>query len=114
MRITHQRGDVIPANVAFSGSPGSKYRPVVVLSTETFNQAGIKLIGAAITSNLSPPSRLGDVILNEWGAAGLLFPSAVRGAVVTVDRADVRRILGVMSPDDFGDVEKALIAIMGF
>ena len=114
MRITYQRGDIILANVVFSGSPGSKYRPVVVLSTEAFNQAGIKLIGAAITSNLGPPSRPGDVILNEWGAAGLAFPSAVRGVVVTVDRVDVRRILGVMSSEDFSNVEKALIAIMGF
>lgn len=114
MRTTYQRGDVILANVVFSGSLGSKYRPVVVLSTEAFNQGGIKLIGAAITSNVSPPPRLGDVILNEWGAAGLAFPSAVRGVVVTVDRVDVRRILGVMSSDDLGNVEKALVAIMGF
>ncbi len=63
MRTTYQRGDVILANVVFSGGLGSKNRPVVVLSTEVFNQAGIKLIGAAITSNLAAPSRPGDVIL---------------------------------------------------
>jgi mRNA-degrading endonuclease toxin of MazEF toxin-antitoxin module len=114
MKTIYQRGDILLASVEFSGSSGSKYRPVVVLSTETYNQAGIKLIGAAITSNLDAPSRPGDVFLNDWAVAGLTFPSAVRGVVVTVDRIDVRRILGVMSSDDFANVERALISILGF
>lgn len=101
------------ANVAFSSGLGSKYRPVVVLSTEAFNQAGIKLIGAAITSNMAAPSRPGDVILSDWGTAGLVSPSAVRGIVVTVDKMDVRRILGVMSPEDFANVEQGVAGIIG-
>lgn len=113
MRTTYQRGDVVLANVVFSSGLGSKYRPVVVLSTEVFNQAGIKLIGAAITSNIAGPSRPGDVILNDWGAAGLVSPSAVRGIVVTIDKIDVRRILGVMSSEDFANVEQGVAGIMG-
>ncbi len=102
------------ADVVFSGGLGSKPRPIVVVSTEAYNQSGIKLIGAAITSNLSGNPRLGDVILTDWQTAGLAFPSAVRGTIITVDRVDVHR-LGVMSPlEDFANIEKALALIMGF
>ncbi len=114
MRTAYYRGDVILADVVFSGGLGSKARPIVVLSTEPYNQGGIKLIGAAITSNLDPPSRAGDVVLNDWAAAGLVFPSAVRGIVVTVDRIDVKRVLGVMPPEDFARVEQGIAGIMGF
>ena len=114
MRITYYRADVILADVVFSGGLGSKPRPVIVVSTEAYNQSGIKLIGAAITSNLSGPPRLGDVVLADWQTAGLAFPSAVRGIVITVDRVDIHRVLGVMSPSDFANVEKALALIMGF
>lgn len=113
MRINYNGGDVILADVVFSGGLGSKARPIVVLSTETYNQTGIKLIGAAITSNLNPPPRPGDVELNDWSSAGLAFPSAMRGIIVTVDRIDVRRVLGVMSLQDFARVEQATAGIMG-
>jgi len=114
LRTIHYRADVLLADVVFSGGLGSKPRPVVVVSTESYNQSGIKLIGAAVTSNLSGNARLGDVILTDWQTAGLAFPSAVRGIVITVDRVDVHRVLGVMSSGDFANVEKALALIMGF
>ena len=114
MRTAYYRADVVLADVVFSGGLGSKARPVVIVSTEAYNQGGTKIIGAAITSNLGGPGRLGDVILTDWQVAGLAFPSAVRGIVITVDRIDVRRVLGVMSPNDFTDVEQAIKTITGF
>src|SRR5437660_12658215 len=91
------RGDVILVEIAFSGSPGSKRRPAVVLSSDLFNAAGLKLIVAAITSNVSPPFRPGDTILSDWNAAGLIKSSAVRGVLATVDKADIVRKLGRMA-----------------
>ncbi len=113
MSSIYQRGDVLLADVVFSGGLGSKSRPVVVLSTDTFNQAGIKLIVAGITSNLAPPARPGDVMIDHWIAAGLVFPSAVRGLIITIDRSDVRRNLGVMSASDLTAVEQGVAGIMG-
>jgi mRNA interferase MazF len=112
--ISYSRGDVIFVDIAFSGAVGHKRRQAVVVSTDAFNAAGIKLIVAAITSNLSPPFRPGDSLLNDWGAAGLLKPSAVRGVVATVDKSDVIRKLGTLSPGDFAVVEQALASILGF
>jgi len=112
--ISYSRGDVIFVDIAFSGATGHKRRPAVVISTDTFNSAGIKLIVAAITSNLTPPFRPGDSLLNDWGAAGLLKPSTVRGVVATVDKSEVIRKLGVLSAGDFAIVEQALAGILGF
>ena len=114
MRTVYDRADVVLADVVFSGGLGSKPRPVVIISTEAYNQGGIKLVGAAITSNLGGLARLGDVVVTDWQAAGLAFPAAVRGVVITIDRIDMRRVLGVMSPQDFANVEQAVKSIMGF
>ena len=110
----YNRGDVILVDIAFSGAMGYKRRPAVVISTDMFNAAGIKLIVAAVTSNVSPPFRPGDCLLNDWDSAGLLKPSAVRGVLATVDKADVVRKLGVLSAQDFAVVEQNIAGILGF
>jgi mRNA interferase MazF len=110
----YDRGDVILVDIAFSGAVGHKRRPAVILSVETFNAAGIKLIVAAITGNVSPPFRPGDCVLSDWDSAGLLKPSAVRGVLATVDKADVVRKLGALSAQDFAIVEQSIAGILGF
>ncbi|MFN8483038.1 MAG: type II toxin-antitoxin system PemK/MazF family toxin [Anaerolineae bacterium] len=112
--MTYSRGDIILVEIPFSGTVGSKRHPAVVISMEAFNNAGIKLIVAAITSNISPPFRPGDTLLNEWAAVGLIKPSAVRGVLATVDKSGVARKLGAMSPTDFTRVERNLASILGF
>lgn len=107
-----ERGDVILVDIAFSGVIGYKRRPAVVISAEAFNAAGTKLIVAAITSNVSPPFRPGDSLLNDWRAAGLLKPSAVRGVLATVDKMDVVRKLGVLSLQDFATVEQSIADVL--
>lgn len=111
---SYDRGDVILVDIAFSGAIGYRRRPAVIISVDAFNIAGIKLIVAAITSNVSPPFRPGDTLLNDWSAAGLLKPSAVRGVLATVDKADVVRKLGALSGSDFSRVEQGLANILGF
>ena len=111
--IAYSRGDVILVDIAFSGTVGAKRRPATVISTDTFNAAGIKLIVAAITSNVSLPLRPGDYLLSEWSSAGLLKPSAVRGILATVDKADIVRKLGVLSARDFAMVEQNVASVLG-
>ncbi|OIO94134.1 MAG: hypothetical protein AUK03_07125 [Anaerolineae bacterium CG2_30_64_16] len=112
--ISYSRGDVILVDIAFSGAVGHKRRPAVVISTDTFNSAGIKLIVSAITSNLTPPFRPGDSWLNDWRGAGLLKPSAVRGVGATVDKSEIIRKLGILSARDFAMIEDAIAEIPGF
>lgn len=110
----YKRGDVILVDVAFSGTTGYKRRPAVVLSTDTFNTVGIKLVVAAITGNVSPPFRPGDTLLSDWSTAGLFKPSAMRGVLATVDKADVVRKLGTLSTNDVARVEQGIAGILGF
>jgi len=110
---TYPRGEVLFAEILFSGSIGSKRRPVIVLSTEDFQRAGSKLIVAAVTSTVAPPFRPGDVLLTDWSQAGLVKPSAVRGLVTVIDRNQVVRRLGRLSGEDLILVEQAVADIMG-
>ncbi len=106
--------DIVIATIAFSGVAGYKRRPAVLISADHFNQAGIKLISVAITSNIAPPFRPGDTLLTDWKSAGLVKPSAVRGVLATIDSADVVRKLGVMSENDFKKVMQNLKSILEF
>lgn len=110
---TYQRGDVLFAEIQFSGSIGWKNRPVIVLSTDAFHQAGSKLIVAGVTSTIKPPHRPGDVLLNDWGRAGLIKPSAFRGLVTVIDRIEIIRYLGRLSSEDFAQIEQGVASIMG-
>jgi mRNA interferase MazF len=112
--IVFDRGDVILVDTAFSGAMGYKRRPAVVISTGSFNRSGIKLIVVAVTSNVSPPFRPGDTLLNDWNAAGLIKPSAVRGVVATVDQADIVRLLGRLTAMDLTAVQQGVAGILGF
>jgi mRNA interferase MazF len=112
--ITYKAGNIVIATIAFSGATGYKRRPAVVISADHFNQAGIKLISAAVTSNIAPPFRPGDTLLTDWKSAGLVKPSAVRGVLATIDTVDVVRTLGVMSEDDFKKVMQNLKSILKF
>jgi mRNA interferase MazF len=115
MRTTpHQRGDVLFAEIVFSGSIGRKNRPVVVLSVDAFHQAGSKLIVVSITSTVTPPFRPGDVLLSDWLQAGLMKPSAARGGLALIDRNEIVRKLGQLSERDFAGIEQGVASIMGF
>jgi len=111
--IGYKRGDVVLVEIAFSGAPGSKRRPAVVISTDQFHQSGTKLVVAGITSNLLPPSRPGDVVLVDWQAAGLVKPSAYRGVLTTVDGSEVLRVIGALSPGDLDAVERGIATMLG-
>ena len=109
---SYKPGDILFVNVAFSGTVGYKRRPVVIISNDSFNKAGTKLVVAGITSNITSPFRPGDTLLDNWKAAGLIKPSAVRGVLATVDCSDIIRKLGVMSEDDFKKVMQNIRSIL--
>lgn len=114
MMPNFQRGEIWLIEMPFTGGPGGKKRPAVILSTKAFNHSGTKIIVAAITSNLNAPFRPDDTTLGDWEAAGLLQPSAVRGYMGMADQRSVGRLLGKMSDADFSQVAQGIASIMGF
>ena len=108
------RGEVVMVEIAFSGTPGRKKRPAVVISVESYHHGGTKLIVAGLTSNVTSPARFGDVPIEHWQKAGLVKPSAFRGVVTTVDELDVVRAMGVLNTADFEKLEASIAEILGF
>lgn len=108
------RGEVLMVEIAFSGTPGRKKRPAVVISVEKFHRDGSKLIVAGLTSNVTSSARFGDVPIEHWQLAGLVKPSVFRGVLTTVDELDVVRSMGVLDDTDFERLEASISEILGF
>ena len=68
----------------------------------------------AITSQLlRPAGAVGEVLLADWGGAGLPKPSLVKPVVATLEQALVLRKLGTLQQVDVQSVRQALQQIIG-
>ncbi len=67
----------------------------------------------AITSQMHPTARLGDVFVNAWHGAGLLRPSAIKPVIATIERQLVIRRLGTPGSGDQTALKQALSEILG-
>ena len=65
-------GDVVLVPFPFTDQTAFKRRPAVVASSEAYNLARSDLVVMAITSQMRPTARLGEVFVNAWHGAGLL------------------------------------------
>ncbi len=109
----YKPGDILFAELTFADGTGSKKRPVVVLSGETYNSRRQELIVAAVTSNIS---RLlfGDTKITQWEESGLKFPSHATGIVQTITQDGVLRKLGSISHRDFESLKTNLKKTLEF
>ncbi len=71
--IACSRGDVVLVSFTFSDQSGAKLRPALVMSSDAYHASRQEVILAAVTSNVRR-RLVGDHVLNDWKAAGLLFP----------------------------------------
>lgn len=101
---SYEQGDVVLATLPFSDLSGIKKRPAVVVSVP---HPSVDLLLLPLTSQ-TQHLQLGEFVLQEWQEAGLLFPSAVKRGLFTLDRACVTRRLGRMSASDLLKLEQAL------
>lgn len=98
-------GMVVTSN--FPGVVGSKRRPPVVVSSETYYQEHSDLILALITTNISKATSATDYILQDWSSANLNRPSAVRIFLFTLPKQEITKI-GELSERDWSEVQKRL------
>ena len=108
----YSRGDVVLVNFVYSEETGTKRRPVLLLSTEAYHNGRQEAIVAAITSNTHRIST-GDTLVNQWEAAGLLYPSVVTGILRTIKQEMVASKLGSLTPGDLAVVEAEVGHILG-
>ena len=111
-RKNYQQGDVVLVRFVFTDERGAKRRPGVILSTGDYNQGRQEAIIAAITSNVQH-LLVGDYLIEEWQAAGLLFPSVVTGVIRTIKQMMIDRKLGVMPAVDFQAIQYTMKQVLG-
>lgn len=91
----------------------SKKRPAVVISSPAYNAQRPDLIIMAITSVLPPTTHVGDVIVSQWQAAGLLKPSAIKPVITTIEKNLVIKRMGTLTSIDQQSLRQALRDILG-
>jgi len=97
-------GDVVIAIFAYSDLTGTKTRPALVVSTESFNQE-TRLTVLAMISSKQVRNRY-EANIAEWRNAGLRFPSKVcLGKLITIN-ANLVKPIGRLSENDLGVLSK--------
>ena len=107
------RGEVVYVPFFFTDRPKAMIRPAVVVSTDAYHASRRDVIVAGITSNLSRSAFVGQALLEDWQACGLVSPSVVSGIVMTVRDDQLGRVLGVLSDADSASLDKALGRTLG-
>ena len=108
----YSRGDVVLVSFVFSDETGEKRRPAVIVSSEAYHKSRQEAIIAAITSRIDR-TLAGDLLINDWQGAGLLFPSVVTGIIRTIKQGMIASKLGVMPRADMEAVDGNLRAALG-
>lgn len=83
----------------FVDSSHTKPRPVLVLSTHEFNQQQQSCLVAMITT-AKHSQWVGDTIIQDIEATGLIVPSLIRLKLFTLDTSIMRDAIGQLSEND--------------
>lgn len=106
-------GDIVLVPFPFTDQSTTKKRPAVVISSQAYNTERPDLIIMAVTSQLKPTAILGEVIVQDWQAAGLLKPSAIKPVITTIEKPLVIRTMGRLQEHDQQALQNALRIMLG-
>ena len=76
-----------------------------------FNDKREEVIVAAIISNTLRRT-FGDVKVQKWKEAGLLYPSAITGNLLSIKKTHVEKKLGALAKEDLERFEDTLRKIL--
>ena len=102
-------GEVVLVPFPFTDQTAAKRRPAAVVSAQAYNARHPDIVLMPITSQLRADARPDDAVIEQWQAAGLLKPSAIKPVIATVEQSLVIRSLGRLAEADC----KMLGAILG-
>ena len=106
-------GDVVLVPFPFTSQTASEKRPAVVVSSRSYNVAKPNVVLMAVTSQLRPVPGTGEVWVQDWKAAGLLKPSAIKPVFATLEQSLVSRQLGALAPADREALRQAIARTLG-
>lgn len=114
--ITCRHGQVVVVNVPLTHATGSKARPALVVSVEAFHRTLLDVIVCPISSQPRHFRRPGpgDHPLVNWRQVGLRYPSTARiSNLLAVEKTLIKRMLGLLHPEDLTRVEQGLRQAFG-
>jgi mRNA interferase MazF len=111
--MAHQFGDVLLVPFPFTDQSASKQRPGVIVSSAAYHRARRDLVLMPITSQLRGSGAFGEVMVQDWQAAKLLKPSAIKPVLATLEQALVIRVLGRLSARDAQALKEVLATLIG-
>lgn len=106
-------GEIILVPFPFTDQSTIKKRPALVISSKAYNTKRPDLIIMAVTSQIKPASTIGEVIIQDWQAAGLLKPSAIKPVITTIEKPLIIKTLGRLKNDDQRALQESLKVILG-
>ena len=106
-------GDIILVPFPFTDQTTTKKRPAVVISSTAYNIERPDLIIMAVTSQLKPSQMIGEVIIQDWQAAGLLKPSAIKPVITTIEKHLIIKAMGQLMSEDHAALKASLKTILG-
>ena len=110
---TYSRGDVVFVPFMFTDKPVAKNRPALIVSSSDYHRSRREVIIAAITSQVRHSLFVGDHLVEDWQACGLVKPSVVTCILWTVKAGMVGRKLGAMPQGDLLGFQRALSRALG-
>jgi mRNA interferase MazF len=111
--MDYQFGDVVLVPFPFTNQSAFKQRPGVIVSNTAYHRARRDVILMAITSQMRGSGQFGEVIVQDWMAAKLLKPSAIKPVIATLEQTLIIKILGQLSPRDQAALKEAIAKIVG-
>ena len=108
----HSFGTIILVPFPFTDQSAAKQRPAVIVSSAASHRARRDLILMPVTSQLRG-SAFGDVLVQDWQAAQLLMPSAVKAVLATLDQSLIIKSLGTLSARDQAALRAIIAQLIG-
>lgn len=105
--------DIVLVPFPFTDQSTTKKRPAVIVSSREYHNGRPDHIIMAITSRLHQVDKLGEEILVDWQAAGLLKPSVFKPILATIENTLILRKLGQLQGEDQHILNKIIQDILG-
>ncbi len=100
-------GDVVLVPFPFTEQTTNKKRPAVVISSDVYNAEYPDSILMGITSQVSSNPKVGDIIITDWGSAGLLKASMIKPVIKTIEKQLILKKLGRLQNVDIQSLKEA-------
>lgn len=111
--MSFQFGDVVLVPFPFTDQSAIKQRPAVIISSAAYHRERRDVILMPITSQLRSSNAFGEIIIQDWKAAGLLKPSVIKPVIATLEQSLLIKTLGRLSARDAATLREMIPKIIG-